>query len=166
MKQKEKNTSKIGPQQLGLVAIARLFGINGNPVNNHAIHLALGQAIWGETWGESVASRQVELRTLIVSQYTPQTWRAIRTRQKEAIEFGSQQLGLVAIARLFGIDGNPRPQSRGSPRSRSGDLRGGLGRAGGLKTPGLAIVKVPPELTLGSGRMGMRSEPHCATMML
>jgi hypothetical protein len=45
-------------QSLGLKAIARLFGVDGTPVDNRAVHLTLGRAIWGEKWTEFSAPPQ------------------------------------------------------------------------------------------------------------
>jgi hypothetical protein len=107
MTQKRRKASELGPQQLGLLAIATLFGIDGNPVRNHADHLALGRVIWAEAWVEPETLDAAGIRPLITSQFTPESWVAMKQKEKQAIKLGPQQLGLYAIATLFGIDGNP-----------------------------------------------------------
>jgi uncharacterized protein (DUF1778 family) len=108
MKGKEKAKFKI--EGRGLMAIARIFGVKGNPVNNHNDHLALGRAIYGEQ--ECLKEEPVvELTKERVKRYlekkgiTAEKWAGMK--QKEKLKFKIEGRGLMAIAGIFGVKGHP-----------------------------------------------------------
>lgn len=107
MKAREKKKLKF--KNLGFIAIARHFGVEGDPINNHSIHLALGRAIWGENHPElqdrTQDRTQETLRVDIITQYTPATWAALKAKEKQKIKF--HDLGLTTIATRFGVEGDP-----------------------------------------------------------
>ncbi len=107
MKSIEKHALKIGPEQVGLKAVATLFGVEGNPLGNHSFHLALGSAIWGEGWNDPETEQREELLTLIMADYTPDQWAEMKAAEKRKLKIGPEQMGLNALATLFGVEGNP-----------------------------------------------------------
>jgi hypothetical protein len=94
---------RVGPQLLGLKAIATFFDIKDDPVSHPIAHLSLGRAIWGESWVEPVDT----LRALIAEAYSPEKWARMKRGDKKALKLGPQSFGLVAVARFFGVKGNP-----------------------------------------------------------
>jgi hypothetical protein len=49
MNHKQKPAFQVPGSEMGLIALARRFGVKGNPVGYHAIHLQLGVRIFGAT---------------------------------------------------------------------------------------------------------------------
>ncbi len=102
MNQKEKNILQI--QGLGLRAITGRFGVEGNPIKNHSVHLELGKAIFGALpcFVEMTPDR---LRTTITEAYTAEQWAGMKYKVKLTLKI--QGLGLYALAGRFGVEGDP-----------------------------------------------------------
>ena len=104
---------------MGLVAIATRFGVKGDPVNYHAIHLQLGEKIFGadtvilEKLKVARASKEVEalppeeLRPHLTKSHNPDTWAEMTAKQKSAFRVPGSEMGLRALATRFGVEGNP-----------------------------------------------------------
>jgi len=106
MRQKEK--CALESHERKLKAIATLFGIEGGPVGNHAVHLALGRAIFGEHHLFTVIdedTRRQEIQLDLLTRFTPERWACMRQKEKCALESHGQKL--KAIATLLRIEGNP-----------------------------------------------------------
>src|SRR3989344_944761 len=106
----------------GLNAAARLFGVEGNPVNNTLSHLELGAHVYGEedpvikpllararekvemqdTLGEDAAKWREEIRKKI----SPADWVGMDWEQRRVFNFYGK--GLNAFPPLFGIEVDPR----------------------------------------------------------
>ena len=92
---------------MGLCAIATRFGVEGNPKDNHKYHLELGKLIYGENAVFEVTDISVEdLKNLILIEVaTAEEWAGMKRVQKG--KFKVKGMGLIAIARRFGIEGDP-----------------------------------------------------------
>lgn len=92
---------------LGLkeIALATVFGIEGNPLHHREAHLALGRAIFGEHPAFTMSGVQENIRSIIVATYTPRQWAAMTVKQRKDIKAGEKKLR--AIGTCFGILGNP-----------------------------------------------------------
>jgi superfamily II DNA or RNA helicase len=109
--------SDVNSEELSLFVIASRFGVEGRPVNNHKYHLELGRIIYGElpelSYEEKVQLSNEEIRELILKQIpTAAEWAAMNTSAKENFkikrnEASSGELTLRAIARRFGVKGDP-----------------------------------------------------------
>jgi hypothetical protein len=106
MNQKEKTKFKV--HERGLNALATIFGLSGDPVVSSKDMAALGKMIYGEDQEviecELWTSEQWKLKVLEACP-TPNTW--MQMNQKEKIKFKVHGKGLVVIARIFGLTGNP-----------------------------------------------------------
>jgi len=96
---------------LGIIAIARLFGVEGNPLNNTLVHDALGFAIWPDTYENKESKERERVRGLLTTTYAPDTWAKLSQKDRIGRNFASTGLGLTAIARLFGVEGDPQYHS-------------------------------------------------------
>ncbi len=92
---------------LGLKAIAVLFGVEGNPFGNNNDFHALGSAIYGEAYGDPEDNERSRVRTLITNTYTSTQFASLKTHHRGGTDFAGTRLGLVAIATLFGVEGDP-----------------------------------------------------------
>jgi len=91
---------------LGFVAIATKFGVKGNPVANHSIHLELGRKIYGEGHECLKEITVDELRAKIIEKVpTPEMWAGMTEEAQREFKIG--KLRFTAIAREFGVKGNP-----------------------------------------------------------
>ena len=109
MTQKEKQSFKVHDK--GLNAIARKFGVEGNPAGYHSIHLELGRKIYGEDHEclkyeekPDLTPEQIKAEILKLKP-TPESWAEMATKEKKS--FKIQGKGLIAIARKFGVEGDP-----------------------------------------------------------
>ncbi|MGL4555501.1 MAG: DEAD/DEAH box helicase [Gemmataceae bacterium] len=82
----EKKALRFGPDQKGLMAVASLFGVDGNPNNNAAVHLRLGEAIWGEEFGDPKGEEVRELRDRLKALYTPEQWAFMTEQEREELD--------------------------------------------------------------------------------
>ncbi len=108
MKRKEKLQFKAAG--MGLSKIATRFGIEGNPFDNRAYRLELGRKIYGEcealAYEEPPELTDEELKAAILAQVpTAEMWTGIHWKEK--LTFKIAGMGLMAIARRFGVDGDP-----------------------------------------------------------
>ncbi len=92
---------------MGIIAIANLFGLEGNPATTASVHHALGRAIYGEEYGDGESLMREQVRTLIMSTYTPLQWAGLEKKQRAGRNFADTGMGIIAIARLFGVEGDP-----------------------------------------------------------
>lgn len=101
-----KEKQKIAIHNRKLNAIARIFGLDGDPVGKHTIHIQLGKAIWGDLncFREMLIGAQ-EIRTEIKKRFVPEVWAQMSQKEKGQINVCSKKL--IAIARLFEIKDNP-----------------------------------------------------------
>ena len=95
-----KERSSISVDNVGLKAIARVFGITGNPVSNLIAHFRLGGKIWPEDDGVATAIAVEESRSssaektpdqwlaLLRSKYTPDEWKSMTVKQRIKLSFG------------------------------------------------------------------------------
>jgi len=103
----------------GLIAIAGIFGVKGNPRNSQVM-AELGRKIYGEhkVFEELLAedptvfwTREIWKMKLIEKVLTPGAWMTISGGEKEKFKpYGGK--GLIAISRIFGIKGDPTSNSR------------------------------------------------------
>jgi hypothetical protein len=108
MKQKEKLKFKVG--EMGMNALARKFGVCGNPISNHSLHLLLGKEIYGENEvfeiGEVKEFTLEEMREDVKRQKpTAESWAGMK--QKEKIKFKVGEMGMKALSTKFGVVGSP-----------------------------------------------------------
>lgn len=101
--------SQIQVAGLGLIAISRLFNIEGDCVKQTEPHIALGRIIFVNC-PEFVLPQQDALRatirgSLVASGVTAEKWAVMN--QKEKLNFKIEGMGLFALASVFGISGNP-----------------------------------------------------------
>lgn len=107
---KNRERLKVKIEDLGLAAIARIFGIQGDPNFNRDVHLDLGRQIYGDDPAilkafEIKGRAPEEWREIIKKTFTPQQWTTIKHRQRKKMRIDG--IGLQAIARIFGIQGDP-----------------------------------------------------------
>jgi hypothetical protein len=106
MNQKEKQ--KFIFQNRGITAIARTFGMNGDPIGNSKDMAALGKVIYGE--GHVIIERELWTpeqwkEKIIENCGTAEQWMQMDKREKQKFIF--QNRGITAIARIFGMNGDP-----------------------------------------------------------
>jgi len=102
----------------GLKAIARLLGVEGDPVKKINIYLLLGRMTWGDDHPALQAREEInklepekkaitadQMKHLLFQTYTAQQWMEMTMYNKERFKIAGY--GLKAVARLFKIDGNP-----------------------------------------------------------
>ena len=111
MARKEKAAYKFQPGNLGLIALARILGVDGNPVSNQSVHLAMGQEVWGDLECLKIDERVVVSKEQVIArlreEFTPEQWAAMGYKEKAPYKFQPGNLGLNALARILGVDGNP-----------------------------------------------------------
>lgn len=108
MKQVTKLKFKISG--MGLNKIAAIFGLDGNPVCSHSMHLQLGQLIYGNK-SEYLYPREElspdELRQEILKKIpTPEAW--VEKTITERINLRINSYSLYRIGKVFGIKGDAR----------------------------------------------------------
>ncbi|MDP2690945.1 MAG: hypothetical protein Q8O95_00895 [bacterium] len=115
MKGQEKSTFSVRGQKLK--ALVRLFGVEGNPLSNHRIHLELGLRVYGgenedilkaiQEWEKAHQNlSQEEAKTEILSQKLhAEDWVAMKVPEKRTFSIRGQKL--KALVRLFGVEGDP-----------------------------------------------------------
>jgi hypothetical protein len=105
-----------------LIALARLFGIEGDPLSNTLVRLRLGAAIFGaedpfiapalkkaeeeNTLVTYLGDDLARWRTYITERITAETWVNMTYAQREDIVFSGK--GLKALSNLFGVEGDAR----------------------------------------------------------
>ncbi len=104
MKARKKREFKVAG--MGLVAIATKFDIKGNPIDNHNIHLELGRKIYGEEH-ECLQVFSPEGLTQRIREEIPEpeVWAGMKHKKKLSFKVAGMKLN--AIARKFGVKGNP-----------------------------------------------------------
>jgi hypothetical protein len=110
---KEKAAYRVPGSTMGLKALAARFSLKGHPIANHAIHLELGEIIFGE--GTIISERlfieratEEELAARInASGMTPDVWAKMIEKEKLAYRVPGFTMGLNALATRFGLKGNP-----------------------------------------------------------
>jgi hypothetical protein len=97
--------------RMGLNAIARKIGVEGNPANNHSVHLEIGRKIYGEEhkclqYEEKPDLTPEKLKQEILKlKPTPKSWVAMEVKERKRFKISG--IGLFAIARKFDVEGNP-----------------------------------------------------------
>jgi len=119
MNAKEKGNFKPYDKK-GLYAIAGIFGVEGNPIGYSRVMAELGIQIYGEhpVFEEALAedptvswTREDWQRKLREHVPTPEGWMGMTVKEKRDFKpYGGK--GLRAIARIFGVEGNPVSRSR------------------------------------------------------
>ncbi len=102
----------------GLNAIARIFGVEGDPIGHRIIQAKLAEKIYGKGHEaieavlrnripvENETSQEQIFRKAIQEKYpTPESFMSLKFREK--LSFKIYGKGLGAIARIFGVEGNP-----------------------------------------------------------
>jgi hypothetical protein len=92
---------------IGLNALARRFGVQGNPIGSRPCQMELGKKIYGEnSASEMQKSRERLLADEIKKQIpTEEEWASMKHQQK--LNFKVDGMGLFCMARKFGVAGNP-----------------------------------------------------------
>ena len=105
--QSKRYGSNFANTNLGLISIATLLGIDGDPVSNNADLHNLGRAIWPDTYGDPEERERERIRSLILENFTADTWSRLRQQQRMGKNFAGTGLGLLAISKILGVNGNP-----------------------------------------------------------
>lgn len=100
-----KQRAKIEIDGNKITAIASMFGLEGDFLNNRQDWIRLGKAIWQDTWGDPEKEERDFVRSLIKSRYTQQEWVNFSQIQKKAIEIDGGKI--TALTTLFNVVGNP-----------------------------------------------------------
>ncbi|MBI4272588.1 hypothetical protein HY621_01940 [Candidatus Uhrbacteria bacterium] len=103
-------------------SICASFGVEGDPHNKKLVRLELGRKIFGdypiiiEAIGKILSVEAIkstitpeQIRRYILQHYTPEMWVDIKNNQEAlAVKLPASLggLGLLAIARYFGVEGN------------------------------------------------------------
>lgn len=105
-----------GGRALGLMMVARIFGLSGNPIGYQKDFLELARAIYGDLetlkYEELVPEKVIEV---VIQKYpTPKDWARLQTPERVGLKFtlGSQTFGLSRLATVFGIEGLPAQQNQ------------------------------------------------------
>jgi hypothetical protein len=112
MTSKQKASYRVPGADMGLKALATRFGIEGDPIGYHKVHLQLGKKIFGEF---TVISEKLfkecatpdQLAAKIIEKMTAQQWSEMRQKQKAAYRVPGTDMGLRALATRLGIEGDP-----------------------------------------------------------
>jgi len=111
MKNREKLAYKMQPGNYGLISLATILEVEGNPINNHDIHLAMGREIWGDLEclksEEKVDRTKKQLIDALKQEFTPQQWALMQQKEKKPYKLQPGNYGLCALSTIFGIEGNP-----------------------------------------------------------
>ena len=107
---KNRGRSKTKIENLGLSAIARIFGIQGDPNFNRVVYLNTGRQIYGD---DPVILKAIEVeertpeqwREVIKGKYTAEQWIGLQTKEREEMKIDGHKLH--SIAGIFGIQGDP-----------------------------------------------------------
>ena len=89
---------------LGLCAIARKFGVSGNPVGFRKVHLELGRKIYGEC--EALEEISLDKLKLKILEQVPTVAQWIAMNKERRSSFEVYGMGIKAIATMFHMDGN------------------------------------------------------------
>ncbi len=116
MRTPQRNSFKVifRGKKLGLNAIASLYGLSINPLNDTTSFFALGRAIYGDDI-ECLKVKEItieELRALILAQCpSAEVWVAMDrlSRRSFKVSVGDEKLGLGAISTIFGFLGEAAP---------------------------------------------------------
>ncbi|MBU1683175.1 hypothetical protein KJ742_04480 [Patescibacteria group bacterium] len=104
MKQAEKKEFKIN--NMGLYKISTIFGIKGNPVGNHKVHLELGRKIYGDRHDSLQVFILNKLKQKIIQKIpTPEEWAKMTAIEKS--KFKITNIGLYKISTIFNTKGDP-----------------------------------------------------------
>lgn len=107
MKAKEKAKLKITNMNMGLMAIARRFGVNGDPINHHKVHLELGRKIYGEHEVLQEISLDDVKKDILDQRPTAAAWAGMKRKEKGKFKITNTKIGLMTIAAMFGVSENP-----------------------------------------------------------
>jgi hypothetical protein len=120
MSQKEKQSFRVPGSDMGMRALARRCGIKGDPVGYTAIHLELGEHIFGR--GTIISERLLAISKLlnldkappdVIAQIikdegiTPEYWVRMTQKAKRSFRVPGSDMGMNALATRFGIKGSP-----------------------------------------------------------
>jgi hypothetical protein len=115
-----KQAFKVPDSDMGLRSVATRFGIQGCPISSSVFFLELGVKIFGEEPVIVEAFRLArntervralpldEIRDIIMSAgHSAITWAAMRQPDRVAFKVPESNIGINALARLFGVEGDP-----------------------------------------------------------
>jgi hypothetical protein len=127
MSQKEKRSFCVPGSEMGMCALATRFGVKGSPVNSTAIHLELGERIFGS--GTVISERLIAIQRQSIEKsklldlrdasrdeitqilkdggITPEKWERMSRKEKGSFRVPGSDTGMNALARRFGVKGNP-----------------------------------------------------------
>ncbi len=108
LKSKDREGANFAGTGFGIVGIATLFKLEGDPVKHAVVHHQLGKAIWPENYGDPEDKERERVRLLIQERYTPESWAKIDNEDRQGINFAGTEFGLAAIATLFNIEGHAK----------------------------------------------------------
>ncbi len=106
-----KEAKKINVEGMRLVALATVFGVEESPVGTTSVRLQLGLAIWP---GDPLLTHRLEVegwgpnewrKRIIAEGCTPAAWAKMTAKKAKVFEVEGR--GLDALARVFGIEGDP-----------------------------------------------------------
>ena len=119
-----KQAFKVPDSDMGWRSVATRFGIQGCPISSSVFFLELGVKIFGEEPVIVEALRLArntervralpldEIRDIITSAgYSAITWAAMRQPDRLAFKVPTSNIGIKALARIFGVEGNPINQN-------------------------------------------------------
>lgn len=89
-------------QDIGLNKMASIFGVHGNPVSNHSVHLALGRTVFG---CDCLKAQQAYFARELRTRWSAASWAGMTRREKAATKIDG--FALQSIATIFGVEGNP-----------------------------------------------------------
>ncbi|MCB0331636.1 MAG: hypothetical protein KDD70_18320, partial [Bdellovibrionales bacterium] len=115
----ERRQYRVPGTALSLYQINKTFHLSGRPTDSKALHLELGEAIFGK--GSLVSHELAKeeavlkaqnldarvLRDVITNQMTYDDWNSMSQRDKTKYKVPGTKLGLNRVARKFSVSGNP-----------------------------------------------------------
>jgi hypothetical protein len=117
---KDKNSFRVPGRDMRMNALARCFGVKGDPIGYTTIHLELGNQIFGS--GTVISERLVAISKLVnldratsdeITQIikdgdtTPEQWVKMSKKERLTFRVPGSDMGMTALARRFGIEGSP-----------------------------------------------------------
>jgi len=102
IKRSKKTKFRIGG--IGLIAIARRFSVDGDPIKNQSLYLELGRKIYGAHPALEEITNEEIIAKIKEKKPTAAKWASMKQSEKAKFEIG--EMWLTAIATRFGVKGN------------------------------------------------------------
>ena len=109
MKPSEKGKNFTEEHDMGVYALAGMFGIKGDPIGYQQVWYELGQALWPESTAFDRANEKTkeDWQTYFQDKMSAERWRDMKRSEKGKNFTEEHDIGVNALARIFGIEGNP-----------------------------------------------------------